>query len=456
MSDMPEQKLLETARKYSMIRKCDNVMVCVSGGADSMALLSLFTRLQDRLGIEQLSVCHFNHGLRGAESDAEQQLVVDFCAKLGVECVCERGNMMEREKPKGESIESYARALRYDFFARAAARLGADKIAVAHNKNDLVETALFNIARGTGIKGARGMPPVRDMIIRPLIDVGREEIEQYCRSNGIEYATDSSNKSTEYARNRIRLNVMPELEKVNENALDNMARFCSLAGELSGYIEGMAAAAAENARTVKGYDIKCLLKNGELVAKYSLKHIIESLGVSPSENSVELCYSMINGGPNEVQLAEDVYLKNADGMLVSRGRTHIVREDYCFELKVGRNKTQGGTAVEVKEIAAVEIQAFIKSSKNILNNSIDYDKIIGNVVLRNRRDGDIFASDSRGNTKKVKKLFNERGIAHEKRAAIPIISDDGGILWIMGEGVSQRAAITAESKKIWLITVMEE
>lgn len=447
--------VMATIQKYNMMEAGDSVMVCVSGGADSMALLSVLLELKGRLGIGRVSACHFNHGLRGAESDADDQFVAEVCAEWGVELKRGQGRMNEIKRPKGDSEESFARKLRYAFFERAAAELGADKIAVAHHKNDLAETALFNLARGAGIKGLRGMPPVRGPLIRPLIEVSRPEIEDYCRTRRIAFAADSTNASDRSARNRIRLRILPELAQINSAAVDHIAQACAQAAELTDYIGRQAAGLLEEAGDgAGGYDINCLLKSGPLVAKYAIKHLIEASGVDPDTARVALGAKLLAGELREVQLARGLYLRAEGGKLFSRGDPEALPGPFEMPLNEGENAFLNGTTVTVSRFNGNEVEKFKKNSNFILNNALDCAKINGCLILRNRREGDFFAPAHRGGTRKLKKLFHEAGLSARQRAETPVISDEEGILWVAGQGVCRRAAVTAETREILYISAL--
>ena len=173
---------LDTIRQYNMINKGDTVAVGLSGGADSMALFHLLYANKEELGINLVAL-HINHGLR-TESEEEEIFITDYCKKLGVECVVLKADMNSREKPQGFSTEMWARKLRYDFFEKEAKKRGA-RIATAHSLSDKCETVIFNLCRGTSLKGVCGIPAVRGNIIRPLINCTRSDIEKYCSANNI-------------------------------------------------------------------------------------------------------------------------------------------------------------------------------------------------------------------------------------------------------------------------------
>lgn len=444
-------RVLQTIRDHKMLRQGDNVMVCVSGGADSMALLLFFMENREGLSLGSLTACHFNHGLRGAESDADEKLVRDFCAQNGIPLLVGKGNMSETALPRGESTESYARRLRYAFFEDSAKETGATRVAVAHNRNDVVETILFNLARGTGIKGARGMPAVRGDIIRPLYDVGRQEIERYCAQKGIAYAVDSTNVSTDYARNRIRHAVLPQLQQVNAAAPDNIARFGAQAGEAWAFIETLATEQLKRAETPDGYDVAAFSAQHPVLAKTMLKLLAERQGVEMQEKTVAAAQKLLAGELREVQLSEGLYLRREKERLLFRQDTAASIPAAEMPLQLGVNYFCAGVEITARIIEEQDCAAFIENSKNILNNSIDYDKITGNVVLRSKKEGDRFTSSRRGNTKSLKKLLSEKHIAPALRNGVAVLSDDAGILWVMDEGVAQRAAVTGSTKRILYI-----
>ena len=196
-------------------KKGDRVVVGVSGGADSVALLHCLTRDLPQYQLYPV-VCHVNHKLRGAESDQDEAFVRSLCEHLGVPCHVLSEDVALLAEQRKIGVEVCGRELRYDFFTKTAAQYGENvKIATAHTLSDQAETVLFRLTRGAGLHGLCGIPPMRGAIIRPLLEVTRAEVESYLSGIGLEYRIDSSNRETVYARNRIRLKVVPELEKIN-------------------------------------------------------------------------------------------------------------------------------------------------------------------------------------------------------------------------------------------------
>ncbi len=447
------QEVVKTIRDYGMISRGDSVLVCVSGGADSVALLHILCACREELGIEKIRACHFNHGLRGESSDRDERLVAELCQRLGVELSVGHGHMNERTRPVGESVESWARALRYAFFEEQAAR--GERIAVAHNKNDLAETVLFNLARGTGLRGARGIPPVRGNIVRPLIGVTREKIERYCRENSLVYAVDETNLSDDYSRNRIRHNVLPELRAVNSAAVDNIARFAANAGRINAFIEQKGRELLSYAFISDGsYSAPEIVSGGELCARQALKLLCEDAGCDADETTVSLAYRVADGSLRELQLKDGLYLRLDNGRLCLRRQTEKADVPPPVKLRVGKNVF--GDSVIRAEYASFPFTQFKKSLKFVLNNSFDCDKIVGIVTIRGRREGDAFSSSRRHNTKTLKKLFGELHIPAHLRGAVPVVCDDAGVVWLPGQGPDRRVACDETTKKIIYLTVEGE
>ena len=234
------KKALDTVEKFNMLHYGDKVVTGVSGGADSTALLFFLCSLKEKLAIEVYAV-HVHHGIRGEEADRDMNFVKELCARLNVPCRIAMRDVVAMSKRDRLSEEEAGRIARYEEFENEAKIRGASAIAVAHNLNDQAETVIMRLCRGAGITGLAGIRPVRGKIIRPLLYCSRTEIEEYLRSNNQNFITDSTNFETEYARNRVRLSVMPYLEKeINSGAVYNIAKSANMLYEEDEFIEYMA------------------------------------------------------------------------------------------------------------------------------------------------------------------------------------------------------------------------
>ena len=205
-----ESKILHTIQDYDMLQQGEQVAIALSGGKDSVALLHALLQLKCRYDLQLIGV-HIHHGIRGAEADRDERFAAQLCEQFGVAYRCFRVDVPQEAKRRGLGEEECGRVLRYE----ALESLGADKIATAHTLSDSVETMLFHLARGSGSKGLSGIAPVRGNIIRPLIRCTSPEVCAYLEAHGLSYVEDSTNRSTAYARNAIRLQVVPLLKQIN-------------------------------------------------------------------------------------------------------------------------------------------------------------------------------------------------------------------------------------------------
>jgi tRNA(Ile)-lysidine synthase len=232
-------KITEFAEKYDMFPREGTVLCALSGGRDSMCLLHILLELAPEYGFS-VACAHYNHRLRGGESDRDARFVKEYCARLGIPVYVGSGDVNAFSREKGLSVEEAARELRYAFLEQTADEIGATKIATAHNAEDNAETVLLNLIRGSGLSGLGGIPPVRGRIIRPLLKTTRAEIESYLEEKGIPHVEDSTNAKDDYSRNRLRHGVLPVLRELNPAFVQNVSRTADLLREDEEFIAGQA------------------------------------------------------------------------------------------------------------------------------------------------------------------------------------------------------------------------
>lgn len=234
---MLKQKVLETIKKYELIKNGDNIVIGVSGGPDSMALLNLLISLRTQINFN-IIVAHINHGIR-EEADEETEYVRKFCKQNNIECCIKKEKVEELAKKEKVGTEEAGRNLRYSFFDEVAKENNGNKIATAHNANDNAETVLMNIIRGTGTSGLKGIEAKRNnRFIRPLIECSRNEIEQYCEENKLNPRYDKTNNENIYTRNKIRNELIPFIEKeFNPSIISSLNRLSEVAYEENIFIE---------------------------------------------------------------------------------------------------------------------------------------------------------------------------------------------------------------------------
>ncbi len=431
-----KKKVLEFIRKNKLVKKGNSVVLGVSGGADSICMLKLLSDLQKRLGIS-LYVLHINHMIRGEEADQDAAFVKKICTKFKVPHRVINVDVPALAEREGLSEEEAGRYVRYDEFSKYAYEVGATKIAVAHNSNDNAETVLMNLARGTGIKGLGGIPPKREMedangnvveVIRPILCLSRKEIEDYLKENEIEYRNDSTNDSTDYTRNKIRLEIMPLLENINDNAMQNITNASNELADTSDYIEKDVDEAYEEFVTEE--DGKLFLSDESfaidpIVLTGVIRKMIENIAGKLKD------ITRIHVG-DVVSLSEKQVGKKIDLPY------SIVAEREYEGISMFSESNETESETKNKEvIISFEEDDFDRTSIEELKYTkwLDYDKI-DDVVVRTRQKGDYIVIDGDGATKKLKKYFIDEKIPRRERDEVLLVADGNHILCVVGYRIS--------------------
>ena len=444
-----KKKVLDFIRKNKLLKKNDSVVLGVSGGADSICMLTILDELRDRLGIS-LYVLHINHQIRGEEADEDAAFVKSFCTKLKVPHRVISVDVPCIAKEHGFSVEEAGRMVRYDEFSKYAYEVGASKIAVAHNSNDNAETVLMNLARGTGIKGLGGIAPKRPLnedekggveVIRPLLCLSRKEIEEYLKENEINYREDSTNDSTDYTRNKIRLEVMPLLENINDNAMQNITNASNELASTSEYIEKDVDEAYES--FVKEEDGKIFLSDESfsmdpVVLTGIIRRMIEHTAGKLKDIT-------------RIHVGDVVSLKEKQvGKKVDLPYSIVAEREYeGISMSCESNSPSEQENAEKLIEITVESDDFDRDSIEELEYTkwLDYDKI-NEVVVRTRNKGDYLVVDGEGHTKKLKKYFIDEKIPRRDRDNVVLVADGNHVLWVVGHRISEDVKVTPKTKKV--------
>jgi len=424
---MMKEKFRKFSGQYEMLPEGSRVLCACSGGADSVCLLQL---LRETEGISVVCA-HFNHRLRGKESDRDEAFVRGLCRVLDVECVVGAGDVADYAASHGMGIEEAARTLRYDFLEKAAEEAGCSRIATAHNAEDNAETVLMNLIRGSGLKGLTGIPPVRGKIIRPLLTVTRGEIEQYLEAKGLASVEDSSNSSDDYTRNRIRHHVLPLLREQNVAAVENIAAAAELLRKDEEYLSAQAESFIEESNWGKcGVSISELLELPQPVSARVLLRLCPGAAKIHVDAVYALCmnravhaetdlpgmkvvkdYDTLSFNPTRQEILSRE-LSEGETLLPEAGwRILLTRSDYCGEIHNSFNTF------------------YFKS-----------ESICGRVSVTSREEGDSIRLLGRGCTKSLKKLFAEEKLPLAERKRIPVLRDEAGVIAVYGFGVAERCA----------------
>ena len=398
-------KLRAFLREQQLIVPGDTVVCAVSGGADSMALLWSMYLLKEEWDLE-LSAAHFNHGLRGEESDRDEAFVRDFCAGYGIPLTVGSGAVT----PGKKGLEAAAREARYAFLDTLPG-----KIATAHTADDNAETVLMHLVRGTGLKGLGGIMPQNGRIVRPMLTITRADVDDFLAEYCIDYRTDSSNNTDTFLRNRLRHQVMPLLKEENPRFSEN--------------VSAMALRLRQDEETLSD------------LSRISIPPEVETLrAMSPAlrARALEFCLKQWS-----VPEPEAVHIRQAEALVLSDNPS--ARGSFPGNITIGRNY---GILEPVAAAESPSGQIRCSTASEIENTAYTFCvRPIGTVRVRSRRSGDTIRLS--GGTKSLKKLFIDLKIPAARRASVPVLYDDFGILAIPGIGVNlDRAARTLPATRI--------
>jgi tRNA(Ile)-lysidine synthase len=443
--------------RYNLIKRDENIVVGVSGGPDSMALLYSLLALRNELQFN-LYVAHVNHGVRGDEAKADQDFVRIKTKELSLPYYTIDVDMDAYAKEKGITSEEAGRELRYGFFRSILKDKGGGKIAVAHNKNDQAETILFRIMRGTGLDGLKGMDFISGDIIRPLLNVSRDEIERYIDENDIDTVLDKTNLLPLYSRNKVRLELIPYIQdNFNPNIIDTLWRLSRNSRIDSEYLEYLTEEKFK--LIVKSKSKHSIILDGRLFYKENqcmkqriirkcIDEISESLqGISESHiTSLTELFTPNNTG-KQINLPHDIVGRtNYDDLIIERNFREEIR-DFEHVLELGENIFQD-IGVYINLSVYSNENNWIKDKRYRV---FDFDKVCGSLKIRNRKNGDKFTPFGMKGTKKVKDYFIDKKIPKEERNRIPLLVDDKNIIWIMGYATNDLYKVTNDTKRILVV-----
>ena len=453
---MIEDKVLQAIREHSMLEQGDTVVVAFSGGVDSTALLHILNALKGKLKIK-LFAAHLNHMIRGKDAALDAAFARKVSKKLKIPFIAEAFDVPSFAKQKKLNLEDAARRARYEFLERAAAKVGAQKIAVAHNADDNIETLLMRMIRGTGMKGMEGIPPVRDKIIRPLIGTYRADIEKYLRSKKITPRVDKSNFETKYLRNRIRRNLIPALASYNKNIKELLLQIIASANRIHGFIEGLAKKALETMIVSKSPDSISLdagkfsssdpALKGEIL-RLAIEHARKDLS-DISFSHIQSIIDLAGKKRAEIDLPRAYIIINSGNIAIYSSKPAKFRSKQfssILEVPGTVKDSDRGFVIEADVLPSISMAELKMKDPN--RAYLDYDKISGPLTVRNRRAGDHFSPLGLKGNKKLQDIFVDEKVDLDKRDSIPIVDDGRKIVWVVGYRMSEDAKVTNPTKKV--------
>lgn len=435
------EQALRLMEEYDMTPKGGLVLCAVSGGIDSMCLLHFLHELSKQREFT-VAAAHFNHRLRGGESDRDATFVAGWCRGEGIPCVVEAGDVAEEARRTGMGLEAAGRALRYAFLERTADALGAERIATAHHADDNAETLLLHLVRGAGLRGLTGIPPRRDRIVRPFLSIPRTELEEYLAEYGIPYVEDSSNADVAFARNRLRHEVIPVLRELNPRLTESMAATIRTLRADNDFLNAQAAVRASNALLAEDdlvIETEHIARVPAALAPRVVRSLLEMLGdgtvqaeASHLNAVVELCRS---SDPSAI-------LHLPGGILVQRVYTEVLFTTEADPLPTFAPvplSPEGETVIpgapwRVSCRGVEKAGSFSKISDTFY---LKCDMIGDALLLRPRQRGDSISLPGRSG-KTLKKLFIEAKVPRRIRERIPVLTDGREVLAVAGFGPDRR------------------
>jgi tRNA(Ile)-lysidine synthase len=428
------RKMINTIEYHGMIRQNDRIVIGVSGGADSVALLRALHAVQSNYNLTPI-VCHVNHKIRPGAAERDQKFVEELCRALGVECHVKEANVEALAREWNMSDEEAGRKVRYDFFNEIAGPNG--KIATAHNKNDNAETVMMRFMRGTGLHGLTGIPYQRDNIIRPILDISRDEIEEYLEEISQTHITDETNLQPIYTRNKIRLNLIPEIQReFNPNFVETLTNNISTYRDEDDFMTQSAMTVVEKYFDVeddrKLWISKDVLRNEHVaVVKRAVRIAFSKVfGVELSSQSVNNIINLI-GRPNGVKMSvvdEIVASVQYSGIVIQEGSDDKMMAEFNLRTDVDHPV--------VLFTSNMSIRYDIVEANNVVNNANCFYCPVhlcrNGFKLRTRRDGDVI-SIAPGIRKKLKKFFVDEKIDAAKRDDYwLLVNEENEVVWVPG------------------------
>lgn len=425
-----KDNVLSWCRTGKLFLPGDRVACALSGGADSVAMLCCLASLQAELGITVLAA-HFNHGLRGAESDRDEAFCEALCRQRGIGFFSGRGDVAERCRKTGESIEQAARALRYEFLLSVP----CDKLATAHTADDNLETILMNLTRGTGLRGLGGIPPVRGKIVRPMLCVTRPEIEQYLLENGLAHVEDSTNGADGCLRNRLRHRVIPLLRQENPALGEQSVLLAARLRADEDYLSAQAAALLAGAEDSGGWELSRLLCAPEPLLARVAAQILSRAGLTrPTAGHVRAVLNLLRSASPSARcsLPGGWLLRRRYGsVLLERDAAPPVWEPVALP-------APGEAALPAAGLRIVcsGPQKILKPCQSSNKFAVRCAMIEGAFWLRPRRAGDALRLP--GGSKRLSRLQIDRKIPADLRNLLPVFETGGRVAAAAGIGADVR------------------
>ena len=417
-------KLRAFLKEQALLSPGDSVIAAVSGGADSVAMLFALYLLRDELGIT-LEAAHFNHHLRGAESDRDEAFVTDFCGRYDIPLHLGSGRIV----PGKKGLEAAARDARYAFLRRLPG-----KIATAHTADDNAETVLMRLIRGTGLKGLGAIAPVSGNVIRPMLTVTRDDVEAFLEEYALPHVEDSSNGTDDFLRNRIRHGILPLMRAENPRIGENLSAMALLLRQDEACLQAMIP-------EEQMPDVSRLKAMEPALRRRALERFLKAQGVREPEQ-----IHILQAEQLLYHWSPSASMQFPGGVTIGRQYDRLVRMECAPELPETRLSVPGETCIGEKRFVSEYATDLEERPGSVLVCPV------GALTVRSRRSGDTMRLP--GGTRSLKKMYIDRKIPASRRAAVPVLADDRGVLAVFGIGTDIR--FHPDSLPAVRITLIEE
>lgn len=416
------KKVKEFIEKEDLFSKQDKILVALSGGADSVAL----TRILITLGYH-CEAAHCNFELRGEESDRDEDFVRNFCRSLNIKCHSIHFETRRYAAQQSISIEMAARELRYNWFSKICEESDCQVVAVAHHKDDSVETMLLNLIRGTGINGLLGIRPKNGNVVRPLLCASRQEVVEYLHRMNQTYVTDSTNLEDEYTRNKIRLNLLPLMEEINPSVKDGLVKTASYLNDISKVYQQAIKESIDRIFITPEKEISIEKLMNEPAPQALLFEVLSPLGFNSTQ--VEEVYGSLNGQPGKRFISSQwQVVKDRELLLIEKVKTANDKPQIIFE-----------EVLLTKEFV-------IPKDKNTA--CFDANKFKGVISIRKWEKGDYFIPFGMKGKKLVSDFMTDSKFSLLKKEQQWVLSCNDQIAWLIGERTDNRFRIDDSTQKV--------
>lgn len=449
---MLDKKFLKAVNKYNLFHRKEKVLVGVSGGPDSVALLYLLYQYRKELRIYP-HVVHLHHGIRGAAADRDAKYVEQLADKYSFPIAIKRVNVPALAEKGKKNLEEVGREARYDFFAEAGRRMGISKVVTAHTADDQAETYLMRLIRGAGARGLAAMQPVTKLgsmtIVRPLLSAWRFEVEDYCHQHDLKPHIDHTNFLLQYLRNRMRHELLPNLQKINPNVKEVLVQSAELAYEDERYFARIVEQLWERGKALRVEELNKqefsvlsrLILKGIEVAKGNLREINfgHILAIIEKIEDLEAWELHLPGG---------LYvLSDGRNLSFTKKQQKVVRQKkFRYEIKVPGVTVVPEVKKRIKTFAVRSGIKFDTSEPSVAY--LDRARLGRKLFVRNWREGDTFQPLGMSGSKKLSDFFIDQKVPREERDRVLILTDNKKIVWVAGHRLDERAKVSGNTERI--------